>query len=122
MFDLAKAVSKSTEKEKVQNGPSGCSLFYQTSDCKSLLQEVFRFEGWSEPDCLRSDLSVIDINNLQEIIILELNQSKNVVEDAKAFASRLPNHKGIVVIGKEDAITTLRGLKEMGVILLILAD
>lgn len=114
MFDLAKAVSKSTEKEKVQNGPSGCSLFYQTSDCKSLLQEVFRFEGWSEPDCLRSDLSVIDINNLQEIIILELNQSKNVVEDAKAFASRLPNHKGIVVIGKEDAITTLRGLKEMG--------
>lgn len=116
MFDLAKAVSKSTEKEKVQNGPSGCSLFYQTVECKSLLQEVFRFEGWSEPDCLRSDFSAgdININNLQEIIILELNQSESVVEDAKAFASRLPNHKGIVVIGKEDAITTLRGLKEMG--------
>ncbi|MGR6780093.1 AAA family ATPase [Moritella viscosa] len=116
MFDLAKAVSKSTEKEKVQNGPSGCSLFYQTNECKSLLQEVFRFEGWSEPDCLRSDLSIGDINisSLKEIIILELNQSKNVVEDAKAFASRLPNHKGIVVIGKEDAITTLRGLKDMG--------
>ncbi len=116
MFDLAKAVSKSTEKEKAQRGPSGCSLFYQTNECKDLLQEVFRFEGWSDPDCLRSNLSAEDINidNLQEIIILELNQSKNVVEDAKAFASRLPNHKGIVVIGKEDAITTLRGLKEMG--------
>ncbi len=116
MFDLAKAVSKSAEKDKVQKGPSGCSLFYQTSECKSLLQEVFRFEGWTEPDCLRCNLAVgdININKLQEIIILELNQSNNVVEDAKAFASRLPNHKGIVVIGKEDAITTLRGLKEMG--------
>ena len=116
MFDLAKAVSKSAEKEKVQKGPSGCSLFYQTTECKSLLQEVFRFEGWAEPECLRHNLAAddINVNKLQEIIILELNQSDNVVEDAKAFASRLPNHKGIVVIGKEDAITTLRGLKEMG--------
>ena len=116
MFDLAKAVSKSTENEKVQSGPSGCSLFYQTAECKLLLQEVFRFEGWPDPDCLRSHFSAGDINtkNLQEIIILELNESKNVVEDARAFASLLPNHKGIVVIGKEDAITTLRGLKDMG--------
>ena len=116
MFDLAKAVSKSTEKEKLKKGPSGCSLFYQTNECKSLLEEVFRFEGWSAPDCLRNNVSTddININNLQEIIILELNHSQNVVEDAKAFASRLPNHKGIVVIGKEDAITTLRGLKNMG--------
>lgn len=116
MFDIAKAISNSTEKNKVQQGPSGCSLFYQTDDCKALLQEVFRFEGWPEPNCVRNTMpqSNLQLKGSEEIIILELNQSDNVVEDAKAFASRLPNHKGIIVIGQEDAITTLRGLKDMG--------
>ncbi|PSW07394.1 AAA family ATPase [Photobacterium lipolyticum] len=116
MFDIAKAISQTAEKKKVQQGPSGCSLFYQTDSCKELLQEVFRFEGWSEPDCVKNTLPQPNLKpkGLEEIIILELNQSDNVVEDAKAFASRLPNHKGIIVIGQEDAITTLRGLKEMG--------
>lgn len=120
MFDLAKAVSKSTEKEKekqkVKKGLTGCSLFYQTAECKSLLEEVFRFEGWPTPTYIPIALSnsPIDGANLKDIIVLELNNSKNVVEDAKIFSSRLPNHKGIVVIGKEDAISTLRALKEMG--------
>ncbi|MCW8327418.1 chromosome partitioning protein ParA [Photobacterium sp. SDRW27] len=116
MFDIAKAISQSTEKDKVQQGPSGCNLFYQTSHCKELIEEVFRFEGWADPQCVKSTLPQdhLTAKELEEIIILELNQSTSVVEDAKAFASRLPNHKGIIVIGQEDAITTLRGLKDMG--------
>lgn len=116
MFDIAKAISQSTEKKKVQQGPSGCNLFYQTSNCKDLIEEVFRFEGWPDPICVKNTLPQehIRAKELEEIIILELNQSTSVIEDAKAFASRLPNHKGIIVIGQEDAITTLRGLKDMG--------
>ncbi|EAS43283.1 chromosome partitioning protein ParA [Photobacterium profundum] len=124
MFDLAKAISQTTEKSREHQGPTGCTLFYQTDACLNLVQEVFRFEGWQAPDCLKNQSQSTDYSSkksnklehstLQEIIILELNQSTNVVDDAKSFASRLPNHKGVVVIGQEDAITTLRGLKEMG--------
>ncbi|MGR5456682.1 chromosome partitioning protein ParA, partial [Vibrio alfacsensis] len=48
------------------------------------------------------------------LILLELNESSNVVSDAQAVAAKLPTHKGVIVIGKEDAISTLRSLKEMG--------
>ncbi|TKB58477.1 AAA family ATPase [Ferrimonas aestuarii] len=114
MFDLAKAISVSNETEKQSNGPSGCSLFYQTQQCLELVKEVCRFEGWPEPDCHKEGQGQLGADKLNDLIIVELNQSSNVVEDARRFASQLPNHKGMVVIGKEDAITTLRSLKEMG--------
>ncbi|WP_318495373.1 AAA family ATPase [Photobacterium leiognathi] len=116
MFNLSKTITQKVTTTTEQQGPSGCSVFYQTQECLELVNEVFRFEGWKEPECSKFSLQneKTDAAQLQEIIILELNQSKSVIEDAKNFANRIPNHKGVIVIGQEDAITTLRGLKEMG--------
>ncbi|PSW18342.1 chromosome partitioning protein ParA [Photobacterium sanctipauli] len=116
MFDLAKAIAKSPEPQPSAHGPAGCTLFYQTPNCKALVEEVFRFEGWAAPECRSDNINTTDLQSvqLQELVLLELNQSSNVVEDARSFASQLPNHNGVIVIGKEDAITTLRGLKDMG--------
>ncbi|WP_318476842.1 AAA family ATPase [Photobacterium leiognathi] len=116
MFNLSKTITQKVTTTTEQQGPSGCSVFYQTQECLELVNEVFRFEGWKEPECSKFSLQneKIDAAQLQEIIILELNQSTSVIEDAKNFANRIPNHKGVIVIGQEDAITTLRGLKEMG--------
>ena len=117
MFDLTKALAtKAKPVLTTSSGVAGCTLFYQSQECLNLVQEVFLFEGWDEPACVNTTAGLTKVTEQQSshIVILELNESSNVVEDAKAFASKLPTHKGVVVIGKEDAISTLRSLKEMG--------
>ncbi|NOI95476.1 MULTISPECIES: chromosome partitioning protein ParA [Vibrio] len=117
MFDLTKALTtKAKPVQATSTGVAGCTLFYQSQECLNLVQEVFRFEGWNDPACVKATAGITKITEQQSshIVVLELNESSNVVEDAKAFASKLPTHKGVVVIGKEDAISTLRSLKDMG--------
>ncbi|EDP59394.1 hypothetical protein [Vibrio sp. AND4] len=117
MFDLTKALStKSKPAPSTTTGIANCTLFYQSQECLDLVEEVFRFEGWNEPECVKAkeDSTKLTEQQSSHIVILELNESKSVIEDAKAFASKVPTHKGVVVIGKEDAISTLRSLKEMG--------
>ncbi|TOO97143.1 chromosome partitioning protein ParA, partial [Vibrio parahaemolyticus] len=117
MFDLTKALTtKAKPAQSSTTGVAGCTLFYQSQECLNLIQEVFRFEGWNEPECVRSNVGLTKLTqqNNSHIVILELSESDNIVEDAKSFAGKLPTHKGVVVIGKEDAISTLRSLKDMG--------
>ncbi|CAH0529689.1 AAA family ATPase [Vibrio hippocampi] len=117
MFDLTKALtSKPNSIIENPNGIAACTLYYQTTECIELVQEVFRFEGWNDPTCVKQTTELNKSANAQtsQIVLLELNESADVVEDAKAFASKLPTQKGVVVIGREDAISTLRALKEMG--------
>ncbi|MDP5253174.1 MULTISPECIES: chromosome partitioning protein ParA [unclassified Vibrio] len=121
MFDLSKALSSKSPSTTVtktgnSNGIASAALYYQSQECFDLVTEVFRFEGWDEPDALRRSVKDSKINpkQVQQIVILELTESHNVVEEAREFASKVPTHKGVVVIGKEDAISTLRALKDMG--------
>ena len=54
MFDLTKALT--TKAKPVQTGATGvagCTLFYQSQECLDLVQEVFRFEGWNDPACVK---------------------------------------------------------------------
>lgn len=118
MFDLSKALSGKSQsaalQAKVDNSGVHCTFIYQTQECLDLVQEVFRFEGWDEPKLLRFNLAHIAEQEEDEIILFELSESNDVVEDAKRFASKLPTHKGIIVIGKEDSILTIRALREIG--------
>lgn len=115
MFDLAKVVTQTAEFNREPAGPTSCSFYYQTSQCKELIERVFRFEGWNSPDCIKSsNPGGLQLDGLKDIVIFELSQSANIVEDARDLASKLPNQKGVIIIGKEDTITTLRELKGMG--------
>jgi pilus assembly protein CpaE len=119
MFDITKKLpesKKSASKATVASGPTGCALVYQTEECKSLVEELFEFEGWDAPNGVRQEKADSDFFAKQEsnLILLELNESESVVKDAQEFAAKLPTHKGVIIIGKEDAISTLRTLKEMG--------
>ncbi|MEF1187598.1 chromosome partitioning protein ParA, partial [Vibrio sinaloensis] len=49
-----------------------------------------------------------------EIVIVELNESNNVTEDMRRISHLLPNSASVIVVGSEDAISTIRNLKEMG--------
>lgn len=92
-------------------------LFYQNDECAELIAEAYRFEGYELPEMLDNRDQVIgdyvDDNN-PEIVILELNNSKHVVRDAERISHMLPNHSSVIVIGQEDAISTIRNLKELG--------
>lgn len=117
MFDLTKALTSKTKSTSENNtGVVGATFFYQSLECLNLIKETFQFEGWEEPDCkkltLKLDKLTDKLNN--HIVILELNESDDIVEDAKIFSTKLPTHKGVIVIGKENAISTLRSLKDMG--------
>jgi pilus assembly protein CpaE len=117
MFDLTKALTKKTKPAQTgTTGIAGCTLFYQSQECLELVQEVFRFEGWDESACVKVKAGSVKLTEKQNghIMILELTESTNVVEEAKSFASKSPTQKAVVVIGREDAISTLRSLNDMG--------
>ncbi|MGF1726080.1 AAA family ATPase [Photobacterium nomapromontoriensis] len=117
MFDLAKAVSlEPTPSFPVNAGPNSCTLIYQSDEFRALIDELFLFEGWTDPTVIKESIysNQIDHDDLNDIVLLELNRSTDVIEDARYFASQISPHKGVIVIGKDNEITTLRILKEMG--------
>lgn len=117
MFDLVKNM-KETAPDVVaaKNGPTGCALIYQTTECLDLVKEMFQFEGWDEPKCVKSTKVNDKFYSEQSsnIVMLELTQSTDLVVDAQQLASHLPTHKGVIVIGTEDSISVLRELKSLG--------
>lgn len=116
MLDLVDILKK-TEKQEVEQQKITSVLFHQSEQCKSLVEEAFRFEGVTLPAILKNtdeDIRQHVREATIEIVIVELNLSQNVTEDMKRISHLLPNHASVIVIGSEDAISTIRNLKEMG--------
>ncbi|MEL7325045.1 MAG: chromosome partitioning protein ParA [Pseudomonadota bacterium] len=117
MFDLGKSLKESKPQIiESAHGPTGCVLLYQSLECMSLVQEMFEFEGWSAPTCVKQSSVPKGFYSEQSgnIVILELTESSDIVTDAQALTNQMPTHKGIIVIGTEDSICVLRQLKELG--------
>ncbi|KOO13107.1 ATPase [Vibrio xuii] len=115
MFDLVDKLS-STEPKNVAK-QSRCALFYQSQLCSALVQKAFRFEGFEEPETFINqpqNFDKLEQNPEVEVVLVELNQSSDVVEDAKQLSRSLPPHVSVIIIGSEDAISTIRALKELG--------
>jgi pilus assembly protein CpaE len=118
MFDLVDSLKKSKKRDvQIDQEKIGTVLFYQTEECKKLVEEAFRFEGVAPPTVAKNTKDEItdyvrksDI----EIVIVELNNSSNVSQEAEFISHLLPNHASVIVIGSEDAISTIRNLKAMG--------
>lgn len=49
-----------------------------------------------------------------DLVLIELTESTDVMARINELAAMLPNTTSVVVIGTEDAISTIRSLKEMG--------
>lgn len=116
MFDLVD-ILKSNQSSQEDREKITSVLFYQTEQCRSLVEEAFRFEGVAAPEiCKNSDMAITDHVRQQsvEIVLVELNSSKDVTGDARRISHLLPSHASVIVIGSEDAISTIRNLKEMG--------
>ncbi len=117
MLDLVDILKSGQANTKIEPEKITTVLFHQTQECQDLVLESFRFEGIAEPVMApNSDDNISEHVRLQsvEIVLIELNKSHNVAEDAKRISHLLPSHASVIVIGSEDAISTIRNLKEMG--------
>ncbi|RUM49118.1 MAG: chromosome partitioning protein ParA, partial [Marinomonas sp.] len=118
MFDLVDSLRKSRNTESiVEQEKIRSVLFSQTAECEELVLEAYRFEGIAPPVVIKNDDAEISehVRHSEiEIVIVELNNSKDVSADAERISHLLPNHASVIVIGSEDAISTIRNLKEIG--------
>ncbi|MFM2589804.1 CpaE family protein [Vibrio sp. TBV020] len=115
MFDLVDKLSSSEPKKVAKK--SRCALFYQSQLCSALVQKAFRFEGFEEPVTLTNQaqsFEKLEQHPEVEVVLVELNQSQDVITDAKLLLRNLPPQVSVIIIGSEDAISTIRGLKELG--------
>ena len=97
MFDLTKALT--TKAKPVQTGTTGvagCTLFYQSQECLDLVQEVFRFEGWNDPACVKAKAGLTKLTEQQSshIVILELNESLMWLKTLNPLPASYPRIKG----------------------------
>ncbi|WP_217521573.1 AAA family ATPase [Vibrio metschnikovii] len=117
MFDLVDLLSKKQQAEVIEQKKITSVLFYQTQECQDLVLEAYRFEGIAAPATAKNtDAQIADHVRESdiEIVIVELNNSKDVSQDAERISHLLPNHASVIVVGSEDAISTIRNLKAMG--------
>lgn len=118
MFDLVDSLRKSRNTESiVEQEKIRSVLFSQTAECEELVLEAYRFEGIAPPAVIANDDVEIaeHVRHSEiEIVIVELNNSKDVSADAERISHLLPNHASVIVIGSEDAISTIRNLKSIG--------
>lgn len=117
MFDLVDLLSKKQQSEVIEQKKITSVLFYQTPECQDLVLEAYRFEGIAPPAIAKNnDIQIADHVRESdiEIVIVELNKSHDVSLDAERISHLLPNHASVIVVGSEDAISTIRNLKAMG--------
>lgn len=118
MFDLVDILKKdSSQSDEVNQKEITSVLFYQTDTCQALVKEAYRFEGLVPPAITsNSDENIKEHvrNENIEIVIIELNESNDISSDAERINHLLPNDASVIVIGSEDAISTIRNLKRMG--------
>ncbi|WP_425666662.1 AAA family ATPase [Vibrio tubiashii] len=117
MFDLVDKLQSKPLEDTVKKETITSVLFHQTQECVDLVDEAFRFENINVPTMVPNGDEKIKQHvreSLVEIVIVELNLSENVTKDMERISHLLPNSASVIVIGSEDAISTIRNLKEMG--------
>lgn len=118
MLDLTEAL-KATEALAQTNDGLSSVLFYQSEHCKDLVNEVFRYDTLGTPNVQPMNTGSWEsyfsrMSHPVDLVMIELTDCVNVIAKINELAAVLPNTTSVVVIGTEDAISTIRSLKEMG--------
>ncbi|MGF1775597.1 chromosome partitioning protein ParA [Vibrio nomapromontoriensis] len=93
-----------------------CTFYGKTKECKNLIEEVFSFEGWSIPNIVSSakELKQSNASTLSDLVIIEMEDGEGILAESADLSSSLSTKQSVIVIGKEDSINTMRGLKKLG--------
>ncbi len=115
MFDLVESINKEpTSSNKQEVVIAG---FFSSKECRDFVDEAFRFEGLQlhvSGSLTGSAIDKAKTKHELKFIILDLTTASDVVKEAKAYSAILPTDARVLVIGKEDAITTIRNLRDIG--------
>jgi pilus assembly protein CpaE len=117
MLDLATLLKKDDTVIGSAKTSQELICFYQTEECKRLITEASNFEGQIPPqftELKTESLKKLSKNEKVEVVIVELNESEDISKEAEKFSHYLPNQASVVIIGKEDSISTIRNLKALG--------
>ncbi|WP_194438896.1 AAA family ATPase [Vibrio fluminensis] len=116
MLDILDSLNK-VEQKKREAVRFSCVAFTQTRECRDLIEEAFCFEGIPTPTFANNSDETIKSHVRQqdvEVALVELSKSSDVTADMQRISHLLPNDSSVIVIGGEDAISTIRNLKDMG--------
>ncbi|USD67758.1 hypothetical protein [Vibrio sp. SCSIO 43136] len=118
MLDLTEALKATEALSETKEGLNSV-LFHQSGHCRDLVSEVFSFDSLGTPDLMEMKPSVWEdffAKNIVrlDLVLIELTDCDDVIAKITELAPQIPNTASVVVIGKEDAISTIRSLKEMG--------
>jgi pilus assembly protein CpaE len=106
--------SKKAPKKDNKDNHAGVTLFYKNKQCRALVQEACRFEGWEEPKCFKDQPHKVDKSQVGNIVIVDLCGSDSLISEAESINAVIPNSKAVIIIGTEDKIQTLRQLEQLG--------
>jgi len=118
MLDLTSALKATESLTETKEGLHSV-LFHQSEHCQNLVKEVFSFDSLGEPELMDMKPNTWDDffakNTVRlDLVLIELTECDNVIAKIAELSPQIPNTASVVVIGKEDAISTIRSLKEMG--------
>lgn len=116
MFDFGDLLKKDSLSADKSYGLKSV-LFYRDEQCRTLVSETFRFDGFSQPD--EKTYSVENVvahlnENDCEFVIVDLLGCKDTVEASGHLANIIQTSASVVIVGDEDSIATVRKLKEFG--------
>lgn len=116
MLDFTEMLEAS-QNDAMDQVISNSVFFYQTAECKDIINSAYQFEGSDNLQIIEhTDANIIQYANKPEIklVLVELNQSELLYDDAERLRRLIPNYISVVIIGKLDSIVIVRQLKEMG--------
>jgi pilus assembly protein CpaE len=117
MIDILDSLNQLEKKSTKEVINVSCVAFIQSDECHRLIEQAFRFEGIPLPSFVANNDEEIRSHVRQsniDIALVELNTSESVTADMQHISHLLPNDASVIVIGQEDAISTIRNLKNMG--------
>lgn len=110
--DLQTTLSR--ESEISANGQA--VVIYQTTDCLTTVREALAFEDFPAPDVLEGKLSdLIDQLTGCQAQLLIIESSDDDREQILLLRRMLPRYCSIMLLGKDDRMSTVRQWRRMGI-------
>lgn len=115
MLDLDSVLNRQTNENSVKETLS-VAILYNSEPCQTLVSEAYQFEGFKAPEQFEYNDQNLKklVEKKTKTIFIELNESHNISKDARQISHIIPHDVLVVIIGTENAISTIRNLKSLG--------
>ncbi|MCL6268525.1 ParA family protein [Sansalvadorimonas sp. 2012CJ34-2] len=103
------------QKKKREVTAASCTLFYQTEECRNQLEEAMKYEGMEVPFCHPcTDSNITDVITGVESPLVLVEIKEDLVNLARLLHPLISHQTRVVLIGRENTITSLRTVEHLG--------